>query len=483
MSKINNSKFIKGIITFAIFLIVWLLPSTIFGIPDLTMTEQRVIAIFVLAALLWILEIFPAWVTSVLIIVMLVLTTSDSAFWFLKQNSDVTALGTLVSYKSYVRTFADPIIMLFLGGFVLAIATTKTGIDVQLAKVMLKPFGNKFNNVLLGFILVTAMFSMFISNTATAAMMLAFMAPVLKALPEEGKGKLGLVMAIPIGANIGGIGTPIGTPPNAIALQSLNELPNINIGFGDWVIHMLPIALILLFISWLLLRRLFPSNKKTIELDIKSTNKNEVPRRDKLIVSITFGVTIILWMLDKVIGVNSNVIALIPIAVFCLTGIIGKKELKEINWSVLWMVAGGIALGVGLNETHLAADLINAIPFNTWSVPLIILGSCLICWTLSTFISNTATAALLVPILCAVGVGMEDSLASIGGVTTLLVCVAISASVAMVLPISTPPNALAHSTGLIQQKDMEKVGLIMGTLGLIIGIGMTIGYNLLGIGL
>ena len=107
--------------------------------------------------------------------------------------------------------------MLFIGGFILAIATSKSGLDATLAKVMLKPFGTQSRFVLLGFILLTALFSMFISNTATAAMMLTFLTPVMKSLPSDGKGKIALAMAIPIAANLGGIGTPIGTPPNAMA--------------------------------------------------------------------------------------------------------------------------------------------------------------------------------------------------------------------------------------------------------------------------
>jgi sodium-dependent dicarboxylate transporter 2/3/5 len=133
------------------------------------------------------------------------------------------------------------------------------------------------------------------------------------------------------------------------------------------------------------------------------------------------------------------------------------------------MVAGGCALGLGFNKSGLAHDLVNAIPFAQWSPMAVLIGSGLICWLLSNFISNSATAALLVPILCAVGVGMGDSLDSVGGVRTLLIGVALSASMAMTLPISTPPNALAHSTGFVTQNDMARAGLIIGVLGGIVG--------------
>ena len=133
------------------------------------------------------------------------------------------------------------------------------------------------------------------------------------------------------------------------------------------------------------------------------------------------------------------------------------------------MVAGGFALGVGLNESGLAENAINSIPFETWSPVVILVVALLVCYGLSNFISNTATAALLVPILAVVCKGMGDSIDSIGGVKTVLIGIAIAASVSMCLPISTPPNAIAHSTGLVEQRDMVKLGLCVGVTGLILG--------------
>lgn len=486
ISAIHNSRkknYLKTVITLAIALVfgfaAWFVPADFYGIPNLSIIEQRVIAIFVFATLMWMMEVVPAWTTSVLIITLLLLTISDSGVSFLL-NHDTEALGKVISYKSLLFTFADPTIMLFLGGFILAIAATKTGLDAYLARVLLKPFGTQSKFVLLGFLLVTGVFSMFISNTATAAMMLTFLSPVLKALPVDGKGRVALTLSIPIGANIGGIGTPIGTPPNAIALKYLNDPAglNMNIGFGEWVSVMLPFVILLLFIAWFLLLKLFPFKQKTINLDIKG-NLQRGPR--PVIVYVTFAVTILLWMLDKLTGINANVVAMIPIAVFCVTGVIDRCDLEEINWSVLWMVAGGFALGVALNDTGLAKHMVSSIPFASWSPMLVIIGSGLICWIMSNFISNTATAALMVPILCAIGVGMGDSLTAIGGVRTLLIGIAMSASMAMLLPISTPPNAIAHSTGLVRQKDMVKMGLIIGVLGMILGYTLLIFIGKLGI--
>jgi sodium-dependent dicarboxylate transporter 2/3/5 len=183
---------------------------------------------------------------------------------------------------------------------------------------------------------------------------------------------------------------------------------------------------------------------------------------------------VLLWVLDKKTGVNANVVAMLPVGVCAIVGVLTKRDLEEISWSVLWMVAGGFALGVALQETGLAKTLIAAIPFDQWQPMLMVVGSGLICYVMANFISHTATANLLVPILALVGASISTILAPLGGVTTLLVGVAIGSSLGMVLPISTPPNAIAASTGMIEQKDMVKTGLIMGVVGLVLGYGMLI---------
>lgn len=457
-------KLIFALITIAVTLIVWNLPADSFGIQNLTVVQQRIIAIFVFATLMWIFEVVPSWATSIAVIVLMLLTTSNSAFNFF-MSGDV---GEPLQYKSIMASFADPIIMLFIGGFVLAIAATKTGLDAQLAKVLLKPFGSKSNNVLLGFILITGIFSMFISNTATAAMMLTFLTPVFKQLPPEGKGRIALALSIPVAANLGGMATPIGTPPNTIALKYLNDPEglNMNLGFGEWVLFMLPLVLVLLFIGWLLLRSLFPFTQKTVHLEIEGEMKKDWKTYT---VIVTFIVTVLLWLFDKYTGVNSNTVAMIPFMVFALTGIINKYDLEEINWSVLWMVAGGFALGDALNSSGLAANAVKSIPFGMWSPVLILVVSGLICYLLSNFISNSATAALLMPILLVVCTGMGEKLGAIGGTSTVLIGIAVASSSAMILPISTPPNALAFSTNLVKQNDMVKIGIIMGVISMVLG--------------
>ena len=227
-------------------------------------------------------------------------------------------------------------------------------------------------------------------------------------------------------------------------------------------------------IAWALLLVFFPFKSKTIEIviPVKESKKDW----KTYVAWITFFVTILLWVTESVTGINSNIVALIPLAVYTCTGVFSKEDIKEINWSVLWLVAGGFALGAGLNKTGLAATLINAIPFSTMNVVIVMVVAGLICYLLSNFISNSATAALLVPILVVVGTALENpeaanhaQFAAMGGMYALVPFIAVCASIAMLFPISTPPNAIASSTGLVQTKDMTKVGLIIGAIGFVVG--------------
>ena len=473
MSKQNfNVKYCVLLpIVLVVTIFLWCCPTSFFGsLGDvLTVTQQRTIAIFAFAALMWIFEIVPNWVTSLMVIVISLLTISNKSIGFLMNTGDDSMF---VPMKELMRSFADPVVMLFLGGFVLAIVASKYGMDVTMARILLKPFGKKPKMVLLGVLIVISVFSMFMSNTATAAMFLAFLAPVFASLPDtDKKGKVGIALAIPIAANVGGIGTPIGTPPNATAVGNLDNI-GITVGFSDWAFRMIPFVIVMILFAWLLLCTLYPFKSKEIHLEIKG-HQHKKTYKD-YVAWITFGLTILLWMTEQIHKVSSNIVALIPLVVYTATGVFTKEDIKEINWSVLWLVAGGFALGYALSGTGLAKALIESIDFGSMSILVVFVVAGLICYLLSNFISNSATAALLIPIMIAMGNGLlessnKDAFIAWGGQQGLAIFVAICASVAMCLPISTPPNAIASSTGLVETKDMTKVGLIVGIVGLVLG--------------
>ncbi len=426
---------IKLLICFGVPVGILFMPIDLIPIDDLTLIQHRLLAIFLLAALLWVLEPVPVFATSILIIALELIMISDKGMHWFRTPPAGHELGDLMKYTDIFSAFSSPIIILFMGGFALAIAASKYELDNNLARVLLKPFGHQPKFIMLGLMLITAVFSMFMSNTATTVMMLALLGPIVASAPRGDLGIKALVLCIPIAANTGGIATPIGTPPNAIALQYLTGENSID--FLTWMMMGLPFVIVQLTIAWFLLQKLFPSTQDAMQLKLDGRFQRNWRA---VVVYITFAATIVLWMTTKLHGMNTYVVAILPLAVFTLTGIMGKPELKQINWDVLWLVAGGIAIGIGLDKTGLASALAHAIDYESLSPFAVVITLSIVCWLMANFMSNTATANLLMPIAAAIGASME-SLSAIGGLKGLLIVVAFSASLGMILPVSTPPNS------------------------------------------
>lgn len=460
MSKENSSQVIKLAFCILIPILILMMPSSWIPINDLTVVQHRLLAIFVMSALLWVLEPVPVFATSILIITLELIFLSDKGLSVLRIDHADEAFGNLIPYTDILGSFSSPIIILFMGGFALAIAASKYQLDNNLARVLLKPFGTQPRYIMLGLMLITAVFSMFMSNTATTVMMLALLGPIVASAKPGDLGIKALVLCIPIAANTGGIATPIGTPPNAIALQYLTGENSID--FLSWMMFGLPFVIVQLAIAWVLLQKLFPSSEDKMVLSLEG---EFLKSWKAIVVYITFALTILLWMTTKLHGMNTYVVSVIPLAIFTLTGIMGKAEIKQINWDVLWLVAGGIAIGLALDKTGLAKGLAHSIDYQSLSPVAVVVTLSIICWLMANFMSNTATANLLMPIAAAIGASMP-SLVAIGGLQGLLIVVAFSASLGMILPVSTPPNSLAYSTGLIESKDMAKTGIILGIVGL-----------------
>lgn len=467
-------QYLKYILPIAIPLLILSLPLSAFPFEGMTIVQKRIAAIFVFASLSWVLEPIPIYATSVAIIALELFLVSDKAIIFFRGDEGSEQYGVVINHVDIMATFASPIIMLFLGGFFLAIAATKYRLDVNLARVLLKPFGQNPRYVMLGLMLITGMFSMFMSNTATTAMMLSILAPVIALFSPKDPGRIAFALCIPLAANIGGIGTPIGTPPNAIALKYLQGANSIT--FSEWMSFGVPFVAIMMAFSWVLINKFFPAKQQKIELDIQG----EFLKTPKaLLVYTTFIITILLWLMGSAHGMNSYTVAMIPVTVFLMTGIITKDDLKKISWDVLWLVSGGIALGLALDKSGLASLMVYSISFESFSAYAVLVGAAFLSLLMANFMSNTATANLLMPIIAALGISM-NSLAPLGGEVALLLVVTFASSLGMALPISTPPNALAHATGNIKTNDMAKVGIIVGISGVLLSFVMVWVLNILG---
>ena len=455
-------------------LLIILLPADYMLIEGLTVTQHRTIFIFSVAAIFWIAEPIPIFATSVLIILLELMLLSDSALNLPLSETDT--IGVILSYRDILSTFASPIIFLFLGGFFLSIAATKYKLDQVMAKAFITPFGTRPKWVMLGLISVTAIFSMFMSNTATTAMMLSILTPVIAGMDEKDKGKIGFVLSIPVAANIGGLGTPIGTPPNALAMKYLNGE---GITFSQWMVMAVPYVVVMLFISWLILITIFPSSSREIKLSIEPKTKKKIGRKPVLIYG-TFALTVILWLTDFLHGMNSYVVAFIPIVIFLSLDVLNKDDLKLISWDVLWLVSGGLALGFALDKTGLAQVIVAGIPFNDMPVYLTFLLSGVIGLVVANFMSNTATANLMLPLIVVVGTTFPE-LEAFGGAKMLILSTTLCISLGMALPISTPPNALAYSTGLIKTGHLSRMGIIIGIIGMALVYVFLYLNNLIGV--
>lgn len=331
----------------------------------------------------------------------------------------------------------------------MAHACSKTHLDKWMAGMVLGRFATNPAKLVAGVMGITFLFSMFMSNTATAAMMIAVTAPVLAGLPKGSRLAKGIVLGVAAAANLGGVGTIIGTPPNAIAAGQLQG----KIDFVRWMMIALPPALLLAVAVYFLIWRLYVKGGEdaTISLDAK-VGGDAREKRHRITVMVVFTVTVALWMGESLTGIPSSVVSFVPIVALAVSGVIGARDMRELPWDVLLLLAGGLSLGVGVEVTGLAQWLANQVPGDLSVVAIAITFSVLGLF-LSNLMSNTAAAALLIP--------LAASLVPDGQEALVITSIAISCSAAMALPISTPPNAIAYGTERLAAKDYLLPGLLV----------------------
>lgn len=515
------------------------LASIFVPIAGLELPAQITLGIFILAAVFWIMEPIPIYATSLLVILLQVMLLSGQGFIFsvrtaplaetrlaedgalIVEKSVLGADGSLYlnksnkslqvvapeevidlgngevavrakglnanslvisdprhrsitadasSYSAFYNTLASPIIMLFLGGFALASAAVKFGLDRSLTRVLLKPFGKRPAMVCLGLMLCTATLSAFMSNTATTAMMMTVVLPIVASLSGTDPFRKCVALAIPVAANIGGIATPIGTPPNAVALAALKE-SGVNISFSSWMVLAVPFTVLLLVFAWWILLALFKPEARELELRL-SGSFDKSPKA--IAAYVIFAATVLLWVTEKLHGISTTMIAFLPVAILPALGVLEKKDIRGFSWEVLWLVGGGISLGLSLKETGLAVWLIGLVSWNTLGALGVIVVFGIVGYLVANLISHTVAATMIMPLAITVGAALAAAgdfnlVASIVSITAII-------SIAMVLPISTPPNAIAMATGIIETKDMAKVGIIVGLVGVLLAIAMGIAY-------
>jgi len=410
--------------------------------------EQRaVLLLFLVAVGLWITEAVPAFAVGLLIMGYLVFALGTPLIMIEPWDVD-----------PYLSTWSSPVIWLMLGGFFMAEGLSRTGLDRQLFAFAIQPAGTQPRRVLLAIMFTSAVASMFISNTSTTVLMIGAVLPLVRQMGKDEPFAKALMIAIPLAASVGGMGTIIGSAPNAIAAGVAAEAGS-SINFVEWMLLGVPVALVLVVMAWFFLLKRYPTSLMDIRLDLSSLDEPELPeKRDRIIVSVTSLVTIALWMTTPLHGIHVVAISLIPIVGLTMTQVLGAAHVRRLPWDTLMLVAGGLSLGSAVVDSGLAERLASHLGFLTgMGLDVIVLAVlALITVLLSNVMSNTATVSVVLPVAVALLPGRELEMCLVIG---------LSASCALLLPVSTPPNAVAYSTGEIATCDLRPGGLLIGLLG------------------
>ncbi|MGF1469192.1 MAG: SLC13 family permease [Sandaracinaceae bacterium] len=412
------------------------------------------LAILLLAGFLWTSEAVPLFVTSFLVLGL-------NLVWL---RPALEAAGQAVAADAFLAPFFSDLVLLFLGGFVLASALNRYRLDATLAGAILRRAGRRVPAVMGALMAVTATLSMWLSNTAATALMLGLCLPLAKSIADPGPRKA-LLLSVPLAANVGGLGTPIGTPPNAIVLEYLEGAGH-PIGFAMWMVIGLPAVLLLLVLLWAALLRLQGGWSASLPLDAgadgqaASTDPDEAPWGRRLVLGVT-AITILGWLLGGLVGLSPGTVSVLPVVAFFGARVLSVADFRALSWDVLFLMGGGLCLARSLELSGLADWLVAGVP--TEGVPAWALASAflVVACAMSTVMSNTATANLLAPLV-----------AGLSGVSTapVFLSVAFGCSVAMALPISTPPNAMAFASGQLEARDLLRVGL----LATVAGVALTV---------
>lgn len=413
----------------------------------------------VLAAGLWVTEAVPLFATALVVILLELVLLANPGGWpglgFEKGGSP--------SSTELVHAAADPILLLFFGGLLLARACVNEGVDRLFCRWLLAPFGTRPGPLLFGVLLMTAVLSMWMSNTATAALALTLIAPIAAGTAPGDPLRKALYLAVPVGANLGGLGTPIASPPNAVAVRLLQQA-GIEVGFGGWMLVAVPVLLICLVASWGLLRLWFRPATRRVDLRFPP---ERLGWRGRVVVAV-FLATVVLWMTGAWHGLPAATVALLPPVVLCGAGIVGRRDVDSIEWSVLILISGGIALGAGMQLTGLDGKVVSMLPGSgtAGGMAVLLLGTA----ALGALMSNTAAANLILPVAVASATALSGGHAAPVLQTAFAVTFAVGTS--MLLPGSTPPNALAFASGAFSGRDLLKVGLVVSLLTVLVSLSV-----------
>ena len=412
------------------------LAALLFPLPP---QQKAVLFIMLFTGALWFTEALPLHVTALLVPLLL---------YMLAGTSPADAFNP----------FFDPVVVLLLGGFVLAVGMQKHGLDGKIAYFFINRFGHTPGRFLLGIMAVTAFLSLWMTNTASAALMIPIVLVVLKSNglePLKSKYGKAVVLGVAYAATVGGMGTLIGSTPNAIAMKFLAD-EGIKLTFLGWMEYGLPLVLILLPIAWALLMLAYPPSKRRLKI---RKQKARLTQHQKEVFAI-FLATVLLWLTTGIHHITASMVSVVPIILLYIFGLLDTKDFTKAHWPTLILFGGGLSLGsaimaVGLDRT-LASALVSLISGQPLLIILLTVAAFSILMTI--FASNTAAAAVVVPVIIPMAAELGIS------VKLLTIVAALGVSLDFVVPVGTPPSAIAYSTGYIHVRDMVKAGMILAVV-------------------
>lgn len=403
---------------------------------------QKAFALLVMVAILWITEAIPLPLTGLLIPVMAILLQ-------------------LLAPRDAFKEFAHPIIFLFMGGFVLAGALSRHSLDKMLAQKLIRLARGNFYRSSILLMFATSLIACWVSNTSSTAMMIPLglgMLVLVKKDTVSAESKF-LMLGIAYSANIGGIITMISTPPNAIGAAILN------ISFSQWLKYSIPIFLVTFPVMVTVLTLYFKPDKK-MSIGVMAFERNNTAPIKTLTTIFLF--TILLWMFDGVLSPllhidNSfnSLVAILAIFLLFITKVLTWDEiLKSIKWEILLLFGGGLTLGMLIDQSGLGAMLITQVSSLVSSVPMFVFLWVIVIFSivLTEFMSNTASAAMMLPLLFSLSNQLHIN------PMILVLPATIAASYGFMLPAGTPPNAMVFSSGYVPQQDMIKAGLMLNII-------------------
>lgn len=386
--------------------------------------------------------------------------------------------------------YGSPIVFLFFGGFVLALAIEKVNLHRRIALTIIKRTGTTPNKVILGFMIATGVMSMWISNTACAVVMLPIAMSVISLLMNDGDGftkkdqnfALSVMLGIAFSANAGGIATVIGTPPNSVLIGLLENVYHIEVSFFKWMLIGLPISIILIsIIYFVLVKWMFPSkglvfnaSKDVINAELIKLGKTSAREKQVLVI---FSIMVSLWILRVPInslipglGLSDTMISIFGALAFFAVPfnlkqgdfILNWNDTQKLSWGILILFGGGLALANGMSESGIIEIIASSI--STSQISILLMAALLITLMLfmTELMSNVALTAVLAPVVAGIAIGLNIPMLH------LLIPVTLASSCAFMLPMATPPNAIVFASGYVKIKDMARVGFVLNVISVVL---------------